>query len=82
MQKILSILMLTCTDKISPEQVALLQDFKYSPSDFDSTKQEYIDLLQFDLNQFLPNENLSQEEQASPVELSREEIYMQTVVEV
>ena len=59
-----------------------LQEVKDSPDDFDWTLKDYAVLLDFDLNRFKVDESLPEESRMAPVEMSREEIRMQTIVEV
>lgn len=74
MNKILSNLMLSCTEKISAEQVDTLQQHKDTPSDFDVNTKGYFELLNFNLQYFAPNPELSAAQQSGPVELSRQEV--------
>jgi hypothetical protein len=57
MNKILSNMMLHCNEKITPEQVAKLQEYKEEPATFDSSTAGYAELLNFNLDKFLPNPN-------------------------
>lgn len=82
MNKILANMMLNCNEKITAEQVAKLQEFKDTPGDFDSKKTGYPELLAYNLDQFSVDPSLPAEKQSGPVELSRTEINMQTIVEV
>jgi hypothetical protein len=82
MNKILSHMMINCRDNIDAAQIEELQTHKDSPADFDWSQKEYAPLLDFNLDHFTVNPKLSEEKQKAPVDLSREEIRMQTVVEV
>jgi hypothetical protein len=75
MNKILSNMMLYCNEKITPEQVAKLQEFKDEPIGFDSNTPGYKELLNFNLDQFTPNPN-DPEEKKTYIDLSRAEITM------
>ena len=75
-------MMLHCKDRITPEQIAILQTYKDNAAGFDSTQTAYSDLLNFDLSRFEVDPSLPAEQQSGPVELSRQESMMQTIVEV
>jgi hypothetical protein len=62
MNKVLAQMMLHCKDRISPEQIALLQTYKDNAGGFDSTQQEYAALLNFDLSRFEVDPNLTPEQ--------------------
>ena len=82
MNKILARLMMTCSEKITKEQIEAFQAFKDAPADLDSTPKELQALLTFNLDDFRPLASQTPEQQAGPIELSRQEMMMQTVVEV
>lgn len=82
MNKILSHMMINCRDHIKAAQIEELQTHKDEPQNFDWSQKEYAKLLNFDLDKFKANTNLPEDKQKAPVELSKEEIRMQTVVEV
>ena len=82
MNKILSQLMMRCSDRIKPEHIEMLQQHKEAPGEFDSTPEEYASILDFNLAMFQANPELTEEQQAAPIELSRQEVAMQTIVEV
>lgn len=82
MNKILAQLMISCAQKISAEQIEEMQTFKDNPSDFDWRESRYSLLLDFSLSKWEANPNDSEEKQKGPVEMSREEVRMQTIVEV
>ena len=82
MNKILAQMMLNCKEIIKPEQVAFLQTFKGNVESLDSTKAEYAALLDFDLKRFEVDPSLTAEQQTGPIELTRQESMMQTIVEV
>ena len=82
MNKILSHMMIHCRDHIKPAQIEELQTHKDVPADFDWSQKDYAHLLDFNMDNFAVNQKLSEEKQKAPVELSKEEIRMQTVVEV
>ncbi len=81
MNKIFANWMISCADKISKEQVLKLHEFRDNPQDFDITNTDYLNLLNYDLDQYKPQEGLTEEQQAEPIELNQEEIFMQTIVE-
>jgi len=55
MNKILANMMLHCSDKISTEQIEVLQTHKDSPSDFDVNTKGYFELLNFNLDKYAVN---------------------------
>jgi hypothetical protein len=75
-------MMLHCKDRILPEQIALLQTYKDNAGGFDSTQAEYAALLNFDLSRFEVDPSLTPEQQQGPIELTKQEAMMQTIVEV
>jgi hypothetical protein len=75
MNKILSHMMITCSQKITPEQVQTLQETKDNPSD-------YATLLNYDINIFKVDESLPEDKQTGPVDMTKEEVRMQMIVEV
>lgn len=75
-------MMLYCTEKISPDQIEILQEFKDRPSEFDSTQEAYFKLLNFNIDKYKPDLNLPEEKQKAPVDMTQQEYYMQTIVEV
>lgn len=82
MNKILANMMLNCKDRMTQQQVEVLQQFKDTPASFDPTVAEYATLLNFDLMSYAPNPNLPEAQQQVPIELTNQEINMQTIVEV
>jgi hypothetical protein len=81
MNKILAQMMITCREKVSADQVELLQTFKDSAADFDPTPAEYATLLNFDLNNYRVDPSWSEERQQGPVDMTPAESRMQAVVE-
>jgi predicted phosphatase len=61
MNKILSNMMLNCNEKITPEQVIKLQEFKDTPYDFKYETPGYPELLNFSLDHYTPDPSLSEE---------------------
>jgi hypothetical protein len=61
MNKILAQMMLYCKERISPEQVALLQTFKDNAGGFDSTQKEYSDLLNYEIERYAVDPSLPAE---------------------
>ena len=55
-------MMIHCKDRISTEQIALLQTYKDNAVGFDSTQAEYEALLNFDLSRFEADPSLSEEQ--------------------
>lgn len=82
MNKILAQMMLHCKEIITEEQVALLQTFKDNAGGFDPNQEEYAKLLNYDLSRYEVDPSLPTEQQTAPVEMSRQEAMMQTIVEV
>lgn len=82
LNKILAQMMLYCVDKISPDQIEILQEFKDRPSDFVSTKPGYNELLNFSLEKYKVDESLPEDKQKGPIEMSQQEYAMQNIVEV
>jgi hypothetical protein len=54
-------MMLYCVEKISPDQVEILQEFKDRPAEFDSTKESYSKLLNFELDKYKVDESLPED---------------------
>ena len=81
MNKLFANLMMACADRINMDQVVNLHEFRDNPQDFDSTVPEYLELLDYNLDKYKPDASLSEDQQAMPVELTQNEIYMQTIVE-
>lgn len=81
MNKILSQMMIHCRERVTDDQVELLQKFKDNAPDFDSTKREYASLLDFSLDRYHVDPSLPKEKQEAPVEMSQAENTMQTIVE-
>jgi hypothetical protein len=81
MNKILANMMLSCKEKINVAQIDTLQEHKDAPAEFDSTTAGFFELLNFNLEAFAVDTTLSAEKQSGPIELSRQEITMQTIVE-
>ncbi len=74
--------MMHCVDRINAEQIDTLLQHKDTPSDFNVNTKGYFELLNFNLQQFAPNPQDSPAQQAGPIDLSRQEVTMQTIVEV
>lgn len=74
--------MLSCQDKITPEQIEILQTYKDEPTTFDHTQADYMPLLAFSFDDYKVDENLPEDKKSGPIEMSQQEVYMQTVVEV
>lgn len=81
MNKILAQMMITCREKVTGEQVELLQGFKDHAVDFDPSPAEFSSLLNFDLHNYLVDASLPEELQQGPVDMSAAELRMQAVVE-
>lgn len=75
-------MMIHCADKINQVQIDELQKFKDSAAEFDYSRKEYSDLLNFNLDKYRVDETLSEEQQKAPIEMSQMEAHMQTIVEV
>jgi len=73
MNKILAQMMINCREKVSGEQVELLQGFKDSAADFDPSPAEFASLLNFDLNNYRVDASLPEERQQGPVDMSAAE---------
>ena len=82
MNKILAQMMLHCKDRITEEQITNLQAFKDNAGGFDYTQADYSALLNFDINRYKVDPSLTPEQQAGPIDLSKQEAMMQTIVEV
>lgn len=76
MNKILAHSMINCNEKITKEQVEVLQQFKDSPYEFDYTQADYLPLLNYNLDFFKPKEGTPVEKQAGAVEMSQQELAM------
>ena len=63
-------MMLNCVEKVAPDQIEILQEFKDTPSDFDSTQANYNSLLNFSLDKYKVDENLPEDKQKGPVEMT------------
>ena len=63
-------MMLYCVEKIAPDQVEILQEFKDKPTEFDSAQENYNKLLNFNLDKYKVDESLSEDKQKGPVEMS------------
>lgn len=81
MNKILAQMMISCREKVTPEQVELLQTFKDNAPEFDSTQKDYARLLDFSLERFRVDASLPEDRQQGPVDMSPAEQRMQAVVE-
>lgn len=81
MNKILAQMMLHCREHANEEQVATLQKFKDSASEFDSTQKEYAALLNFSLDRYAVDTSLPKEKQEGPVDMTPAESSMQMIVE-
>ena len=71
MNKILSNMMLHCNEKASAEQIEALQEYKDRPTEFDSSRAGYFELLNFNLQAFAIDPSIPLEKQSAPIELSR-----------
>jgi len=74
--------MITCREKITQDQVEVLQKFKDASTEIDSTRADYAKLLNFDLTRYNVDPSLPKEKQEGPVDMSTAENTMQTIVEV
>ena len=62
MNKILANMMMTCSNIITDEQIEELQTFIDHPMDFDSQKEGFPELLNFDLDNYKPDESQAPEQ--------------------
>lgn len=63
--------MLYCVEKITPDQIEILQEFKDRPSEFDSTQENYFKLLNYNLDNYKVDPNLPEDKQKGPIEMSQ-----------
>ncbi len=80
--KILAGMMIHCSEKISDAKVHELQTLKHRPNEIDAKTEEHQNLLDFNLDKYKVDSTLSVDAQKKPIELSQQEVYMQTMVEV
>ena len=71
MNKILAQMMLHCKDRITPEQITILQTFKDNAGGFDHTQADYAALLNFDITRYQVDPSLTPEQQQGPIDLSK-----------
>lgn len=66
-------MMISCSEKISPDQITNLITYRDNPMDFDYTIPEYTKLLDFNLNLFNVDTTLTEEQQKGPVQMNKQE---------
>jgi len=82
LNKMLANMMMTCSSSITNSQMTELLSFKQDPSELDYAKPENAKLIDFDIERYIPDASLSDEKKAAPIDLSQQELNMQTIVEV